>query len=176
MKTRILFAILICFITVEVYAQTETKAVTGTNVGNIAPEIALNNPEGKVMKLSSLRGNLVLIDFWASWCGPCRRENPNVVEAYNTYSKLKIKNAKGFQIFSVSLDKSADAWKAAIKDDKLDWKYHVSELNMWDSKVVKTYMINSIPSNLLIDEKGVIIAKNLRGENLLLELEKHVKY
>lgn len=157
-------------------AQEKTKPVEGTNAGNIAPEISLKNPEGKVLKLSSLRGYLVLVDFWASWCGPCRHENPNVVKAYENYSKLKIKNAKGFRIYSVSLDRDSASWKAAIKADHLDWKYHVSELKMWNGEVSRTYGVNAIPANFLIDANGVIIGKNLRGEQLLLELEKHVQY
>jgi thiol-disulfide isomerase/thioredoxin len=141
-------------------------------VGDLAPEISLNNPKGKPMKLSELRGNVVLIDFWASWCGPCRIENPNVVEAYNKYSKRSFGSAKGFTIYSVSLDKTMEPWVAAIEKDKLIWKYHVSDLKGWKSEASARYGVNSIPMNFLIDENGIIIAKNLRGMQLHYELEK----
>jgi thiol-disulfide isomerase/thioredoxin len=129
-------------------------------IGTMAPEISMNTPDGNTLPLSSLKGKIILIDFWASWCGPCRAENPNVVKAYNIYK------AKGFDIYSVSLDQDPNKWMAAIKADNLMWKNHVSDLQGWKSPVVALYKFNSIPSNVLIDTEGKIIAKDLRGEDL----------
>ncbi|PCI96766.1 MAG: alkyl hydroperoxide reductase [Flavobacteriales bacterium] len=147
----------------------------GFAVGSKAPELAFKNPEGKIMKLSSLKGKVVLIDFWASWCGPCRRENPAVVRAYEKYKDKKFVNGKGFTVFSYSLDKDVNKWKAAILKDNLTWKYHVSDLKGWTSEGSKLYGVSSIPTSYLIDGKGNILAKNLRGAALDAELEKHLK-
>jgi len=136
-----------------------------TGIGSVAPDITLPDPQGKTQKLSSLRGKIVLLDFWAGWCGPCRRENPNLVTAYAKY------HDKGFEIFQVSLDKSKPEWIAAIKQDGLNW-IHVSDLKYWGSPVARQYGIESIPANFLLDREGKIIGGNLRGEALEEELTK----
>jgi thiol-disulfide isomerase/thioredoxin len=130
-----------------------------------APEIALKNPDGKVIKLTSLRGKVVLIDFWASWCGPCRKENPNVVKMYEKYKN------KGFTVYSVSLDKDSEAWKRAIKSDSLSWPNHVSDLLQWDTPLTQVYGFNSIPYTVLVNKEGKIIGTNLRGESLEQKLK-----
>ena len=128
--------------------------------GEMAPDIVMNDPDGKERKLSDLRGKVVLLDFWASWCGPCRRENPNVVRAYEKYKD------DGFEVFSVSLDSDAARWKKAIEQDQLVWPNHVSDLQGWRSAAAREYGISSIPHTMLIDRDGAILATHLRGSGV----------
>ena len=146
-------------------------AFTAPDQKREAPEIALENPAGDIMKLSDLRGNVVLVDFWASWCRPCRVKHPELVSVYNEFKDAKFRNAEGFQIYSVSLDKNLQAWKNAIKQDKLTWNYHVSDLKGWQSEAARTYGVRSIPTNVLLNEKGEIVATNLHGERLKAALK-----
>jgi thiol-disulfide isomerase/thioredoxin len=135
-------------------------------VGDIPPEIKYKDINGKDISLSSFKGKVVLLDFWASWCGPCRKENPSVVSAYNKYKD------KGFTVFSVSLDSNKDQWVAAIAKDGLVWPNHLSELKGWNSEIAKNYGVRGIPAAFLLDKTGKIVATNLRGMELEQALEK----
>jgi peroxiredoxin len=133
------------------------------DTGEAVPEISLPNPDGQVINLSDLQGKYVMIDFWASWCKPCRIENPNVVRVYNKYKD------QGFEILGVSLDRDRNSWLQAIEKDGLTWK-HVSDLKFWQSEAAQSYGINAIPYTVLLDKEGKVIAENLRGASLEAKL------
>jgi len=146
------------------------KITRKTAVGVMAPDFTQNDQDGNPISLSDFRGQVVLVDFWASWCGPCRKENPNVVEAFKKF------NNKGFTVLGVSFDRpgAKDKWLQAVEDDGLTWP-QVSDLKFWDNAAGKIYGIRSIPSNVLVGKDGKILAKNLRGEALHVELKKLLK-
>lgn len=158
------------FFLFSIYSFSQEKL--GINIGNKAPELIGKSTAGETLKLSDTSGQLVLLDFWAAWCGPCRRENPNLVQAWQKYKDKEFTNGKGFTVFSVSLDRTEEAWKKGIADDKLEWPYHISDLKGWYSKHAAIYGIRRIPDNFLIDGKGIIVARNLRGPALEATLEK----
>jgi len=137
----------------------EANRLRKLTIGQPAPEISLPNPKGEITSLSSLKGNYVLVDFWAEWCKPCRAENPNIVRAHKKYNGL------GFEIFGVSLDKQKSRWVKAINDDQLFWT-QVSDLQGWQSSAAALYNVSAIPASFLLDREGIIIAKNLRGSAL----------
>jgi thiol-disulfide isomerase/thioredoxin len=141
-----------------------------TAIGAVAPELNFKSPTGEVITLESLRGNYILVDFWASWCRPCRMENPNVVKMYNKYNK------DGFTVYSVSLDKSQPSWEKAIIDDGLIWPNHVSDLKQWQTEATKIYGFNGIPYTVLLDKEGKIIGKALRGPALEEKLKEIFGY
>ncbi len=140
------------------------KVLNGLQVGKKAPDFVSNDPEGKSVRFSENLKGYTLVDFWASWCGPCRRENPNIVAAYKEY------HDKGFNIIGISLDKNKDNWVKGIQDDHLDW-LQVSDLLFWNSAIAKLYGVRAIPANYLVDSKGIIVARNLHGDELQTTLK-----
>ncbi len=154
-----LYSLLLSLLFISVNAQAQ-------KVGVVAADITLTSPSGKPVSLSSLRGKVVLVDFWASWCGPCRSENPNIVKCYNKYKSKKCSKGDGFEVFSVSLDVKKERWLGAIAADKLSWQFHGCDFGGWNGSVVKTYGVHQIPTSFIIDKNGKIIAVNLRGEDL----------
>jgi thiol-disulfide isomerase/thioredoxin len=147
------------------------EPLRATAIGTAAPDINLASPDGKPVSLKSLRGKYVLVDFWASWCGPCRQENPNVVKAYNQYKD----KGKGFTVYSVSLDDDKARWTQAITADGLAWPNHVSDLKKWNNAAAAAYGVQSIPASFLLDPDGKIIGKNLRGPALEAKLAEVLK-
>lgn len=150
---------------------------TKIQVGQKAPDLSYNDPNGNTLVLSQInKGRIVLLDFWASWCGPCRRSNPALVKLYNEYKNKSFKGAKnGFTIVSVSLDKTKEAWMQAIQADNLIWPYHMSDLMAWQSKAAETYGVQFVPQAFLIGADGKILGKYMTSEEAIGDLNKLVK-
>ena len=140
------------------YMSANAQVEYGIRIGSPAPDIVAPAPNGDTLRLSDLKGNYVLIDFWAAWCMPCRRNNPRLVEFYNKYKDVKLDGGKhGFTIYSYSLDRNTDSWVKAIEADKLDWSNHTSDLQGWNAKPNRTYGVTGIPKTFLIDWQGNLI-------------------
>jgi peroxiredoxin len=161
MKKLLFFAIVLFFTgNTHVFSQIQSP-----EIGKKTPEIKLPAPDGDTITLSSLKGKLVLIDFWATWCSPCLKEQPELVKLYNKYKQAVFTNGRGFEIYGVSLDSKRSSWEDIIKKVGISW-IQVSDLKFWNSPVAKKYNIQELPFNLLIDGKGVVVAKNLHGAEL----------
>lgn len=174
MKKLFTSLLLICGIGFTASAQYENTTI---QVGQKAPELAFEDPAGNKLLLSEInKGRVVLLDFWASWCGPCRKANPELVKMYKTYKDKAFKGAKkGFTIVSVSLDKAKEAWVQAIKNDNLEWPYHMSDLGGWQSKSAQIYGVQYVPQAFLIGADGKILHKFQYGEDQAAELNKYLK-
>lgn len=164
--------ILLLFVSLSI-AMTSCQNTDGRLMNGMQlPDIELPDADGNMISLSSLQGKMILVDVWASWCTPCRKQNPKIVSIYNKYKNTEFEGADGFVVFNISLDSDREAWLKAIKDDKLAWPYHVSELKGWDSKAVETYKIDAVPTSFLIDETGMIIGTDLTTRELEKILQK----
>jgi len=168
MKRWLIVLGLMALFTLNVQAQTPEK-------GDKAPEIKQELISGEAFQLSDLQGKLVLVDFWAAWCKPCRKENPELVKLYNEYKDETFENAEGFTIVSVSLDFKKEMWESAIKKDGLVWPYHVGDMKGWNTEAARMYNVKSIPTSFLIDGDGTIIGVNLRSDDLESALRKQEK-
>jgi peroxiredoxin len=166
--------VLIAFILSFAYLQAVFAQNIGTEIGEKAPEIRLPSVTGDTIALSSLKGKVVLIDFWATWCMPCLKEQPELGKLYHKFKDADLNNGNGFEIFGVSMDSKKANWEDAINKYKIDW-IQVGDLKFWSSPVAKLYNLQELPFNLLIDGNGIILAKNLHGEELEKELAKFVK-
>ncbi len=168
---KILIALALTFSVTAAHAQYENTAI---KIGQVAPDLMFQTPEGKMLTLKEVnKDRYVLVDFWASWCGPCRRANPELVQLYKEYNGKPLKGAKkGFAIYSVSLDKNADAWKKAISDDGLVWSSHVSDLGGWSSKSAEIYGVSFVPQAFLIGPDGKVVGKYMLGGEVAKDLKK----
>ena len=147
----------------------------GVREGDNAPEISFTGPSGDTFSLSKLKGNLVLVDFWASWCRPCREENPKIVKLYQKYKEREFDKSARFVIFSVSLDREKDKWIRAIHDDNLSWPYHICDFSGWKSPIARIYGVESIPTTYLLDEKGEVIGTDLSPKQIEFLLKGRLK-